>query len=679
MLIQRSVPKISELEPQAAWFSLDTRPKDHGTVTLWDNGPHFIRIWLSAAYNGRTICHTLLHELSRSGQPEMGRQISPQINISLLQQWLHLEPQPRRLPRVHIPSNVLKLFSVIDIKNKRLVSMSSRCRYTTLSYVWGGNTRNRSLNTRATVGHLHKKGSIRHDDLTLPGTIRDAIDLCHRLDVRYLWIDSLCITQDDKASKDIQIQHMDAVYRSATFTIVAASGRNAGTGLPGLNISNPRRICQQSAEIDGVPLVSRPPRPTIEDEIWATRAWTLQEDYLSRRKLIFCDNLVVFRTSYEKESFDLEENAHPLTSSVMRSVESRIQSQGATSNKEDKPTAVFLEYKSLVEDYSKRRHTDSGDIIKAFSGLLRHLSVKYQTSFVQGLPVSSLELSLLWLPTSQVVRRTDPSSGTVVAPSWSWAGWDGSGVQYELIDPVHLGRITWEDAEIAKLREGICSAPTRQGGQQKHQQRQPKAVTLAYEVLGMSALCAKFLLRGTRIRLGDFGEAKGTYKHLRTYVIEDCEGNFAGAVCLHDPDIDPEYTMDRHIGPFELVAVTRTGPATWDDPEAPPLPPDDDLDLQNEVSRPRNENARPYERDYRDEYMEQLRTKPRVFMNLETNDPYFFCKPYRRFYDYRKSWSIYHVLVIVRKGDLAYRVGVGRCVAEAFWRNGAEEKLVHIA
>ncbi|KAL6410862.1 hypothetical protein AUP68_07294 [Ilyonectria robusta] len=76
ILIQRSVPKISELKPQAAWFSLDTRPKDHGTVTLWENGPHFIRIWLSAAYNGRIICHTLLHEPSRSGQPEMGRSVS---------------------------------------------------------------------------------------------------------------------------------------------------------------------------------------------------------------------------------------------------------------------------------------------------------------------------------------------------------------------------------------------------------------------------------------------------------------------------------------------------------------------------------------------------------------------------------------------------------------------------
>ncbi|KAH8672234.1 heterokaryon incompatibility protein-domain-containing protein [Ilyonectria robusta] len=340
--------------------------------------------------------------------------------------------------------------------------MSSRYRYTTLSYVWGGNTRNRSLNTRAAVGHLRKKGSIRHDNFTLPGTIRDTIDLCHRLDVGYLWIDSLCITQDDKASKDVQIQHMDAVYRSATFTIVAASGQNADTGLPELNISNPRRICQESAEIDGLPLIRRPPRPTIEDEIWAIRAWTLQEDYLSRRKLIFCDNLVVFRTSYEKECFDLEENAHPLIASVMRSVESRI--QGATSNNEGRPTAVFLEYESLVEDYSKRRHTDSGDIIKAFSGLLRHLSVKYQTSFVQGLPVSSLEVSLLWLPTSQVVRGTDPSSGTVVAPSWSWAGWDDSGVQYELIDPVHVGRITWEDAEIAKLCQGIYPAHIRQRG-----------------------------------------------------------------------------------------------------------------------------------------------------------------------------------------------------------------------
>jgi hypothetical protein len=145
------------------------------------------------------------------------------------------------------------------------------------------------------------------------------------------------------------------------------------------------------------------------------------------------------------------------------------------------------------------------------------------------------------------------------------------------------------------------------------------------------------MLYGERIRLRDFGSANVEYRGLRTYIVEDCEGNFAGAVCLHDPDVDPDYIMRRHIGPYEPIAVTRTGPATWDNQGRLGHPPHDDSDLREEASIFRGPDARPFERDYREGYMEELRTRWAPVFNLDYNDPYFFCQPFERFYDYDKN------------------------------------------
>jgi hypothetical protein len=66
--------------------------------------------------------------------------------------------------------------------------------YTALSHCWGPATASHSAKTRKATESSHRLGMSMHD---LPLTFRDAIIVTRALNVRYIWIDSLCIVQDD--------------------------------------------------------------------------------------------------------------------------------------------------------------------------------------------------------------------------------------------------------------------------------------------------------------------------------------------------------------------------------------------------------------------------------------------------------------------------------------------------
>ncbi|KAF4631732.1 hypothetical protein G7Y89_g6392 [Cudoniella acicularis] len=77
-----------------------------------------------------------------------------------------------------------------------------------------------------------------------------------QLGLRYLWVDSLCIIQDDDETHDRQISQMDRIFHSASFTIVAAHGSNAHAGLPGIR-PNSRKRYQLVETVAGIELGNR--------------------------------------------------------------------------------------------------------------------------------------------------------------------------------------------------------------------------------------------------------------------------------------------------------------------------------------------------------------------------------------------------------------------------------------
>jgi hypothetical protein len=64
----------------------------------------------------------------------------------------------------------------------------------------------------------------------LPLTFQDAVQIAQMLGIEYLWIDSLCIRQDDPAEWEREATRMDQVYMGATLTVAASDGTSASSG-----------------------------------------------------------------------------------------------------------------------------------------------------------------------------------------------------------------------------------------------------------------------------------------------------------------------------------------------------------------------------------------------------------------------------------------------------------------
>jgi Heterokaryon incompatibility protein (HET) len=71
-------------------------------------------------------------------------------------------------------------------------------RYAALSYVWGPATSPHLRWTDETTARMFTPGGL-HATCSgdIPTKIRDAVTLCSVLDLHYLWVDAVCIQQDD--------------------------------------------------------------------------------------------------------------------------------------------------------------------------------------------------------------------------------------------------------------------------------------------------------------------------------------------------------------------------------------------------------------------------------------------------------------------------------------------------
>lgn len=308
------------------------------------------------------------------------------------------------------------LISLID---QCLVDFTGSEEYAALSYVWGNDQQPFST-TRSNITNLRVKGSLATKSVQcqLPGTIRRAMQFTLLLNIQYLWVDRLCIIQDDPIHAMSQINCMGKVYFSSFLTLCAADGEDSSTGLRGIQRgSDPRYVRQDvfnfsAGEHDTNWVTTARSIPSV----YHSRGWTFQELVLSGRQLSFTDQGLTWKCH------TLQQEEKETTTKPVSIFETTNIVHG------DTMWPCLRKWDDLFTKFLDRRLTFKGDILRAFSGVLEMLENSAIGNFHYGLPEHFFDAALLWVGDKHLTRRrTEHDKPENPAfPSWSRVGWEGA-------------------------------------------------------------------------------------------------------------------------------------------------------------------------------------------------------------------------------------------------------------
>ncbi|KAK7414969.1 hypothetical protein QQX98_006202 [Neonectria punicea] len=124
---------------------------------------------------------------------------------------------PERLIEINAQTEEARLVSVRQLDQVP--------EFVALSYCWGLTGNLKTL--KATLSQMEEcvpSGA-------LPLTVKQAFEVVRVLGFRYLWVDALCIVQDDEADWQREARKMGAVYSNATLVIAAMASRGTEEGL----------------------------------------------------------------------------------------------------------------------------------------------------------------------------------------------------------------------------------------------------------------------------------------------------------------------------------------------------------------------------------------------------------------------------------------------------------------
>lgn len=324
-----------------------------------------------------------------------------------------------------MPTRVLDLRRAEDCDDcVRLVAPDRlHDQYVALSYCWGAA---RPLITNTLNRSSHEQGMTCS---TLPQTYRDAVNLCRSLGFRYLWIDSICITQDDDEERVQEISKMYQIFHGAALVIIAASAASVYEGFlshrtRGLWRRHPHR--RGLASLAGQVRERQHSRFSNTDccsmDPISKRGWTYQERTMARRSIIFCRDEAVWECG---EACECECSLQCTPLKPQRLEVSQITAENAQSI-----------WRAVVQESSARElsvPTDRLSAIAAIAGALQPTLGVY----LAGLWRNNLLPQLLWRATPRLERRRGSeyqrqgiSSDEVnypngVAPTFSWASCAG--------------------------------------------------------------------------------------------------------------------------------------------------------------------------------------------------------------------------------------------------------------
>ncbi|KAL6922385.1 hypothetical protein FSST1_006411 [Fusarium sambucinum] len=298
----------------------------------------------------------------------------------------------------------LQPFKVIDCNSHQSgepikpVPLPTNQEYAALSYVWGENDKKQSGVSGSTAP-----------------VINDSIKVTKSLGCNYLWVDRHCIDQEQSEdSKKEEFEMMDKIYSQASFTIIAAAGRDSGDNLP--VVTAQRNQQREPLQVGNMQFryLGKPPREVIQSTKWAERGWTYQEGFLSRRRIFFTNEQVVFQcnnmTCLESLSISMEA-LHQKSGRVLDDIQPL---------EIKPPDASRKAIGDHIITYSAKQLTKKEDSLNAFLGILSYYEAKYSWGQFLGNPIHDGDHHMI-----NAWYHLEPATRVTEFPTWSWTGWRG--------------------------------------------------------------------------------------------------------------------------------------------------------------------------------------------------------------------------------------------------------------
>ena len=331
---------------------------------------------------------------------------------------------------VPLPTRVIEVLPIFGKQRSRLlVTNGLKGRYNTLSYCWG--TQHTVL-THKNLAQFEKEINLS----ILSKTVQDAIEVTISLGIPYIWIDAICILQDCPQDKAWEISRMASIYQSSHITIVAASAKNADEGfllprdapspantIPFVQngfragtVNIRRRLRNREIASAGT---LRPPLDPVD-----SRAWTLQEQLLSQRLLVYSTDTLQWRckgvvanlgsSKYIPEPQEswwsrssvkfvrpeplplllnldtldvrsgVEDLMHKEVKATVTSITPSASAQRRQSVEHKRIQKLHTQWTHLIERYSLRSMTYASDKLVALAGIAEKFGDALRTKYVAG-------------------------------------------------------------------------------------------------------------------------------------------------------------------------------------------------------------------------------------------------------------------------------------------------------
>jgi hypothetical protein len=350
-------------------------------------------------------------------------------------------PLPSRLISVGYPGD--EMVYLRDTKGEKGA-------YITLSYVWGGPGRIPKT-TSANIAERKTGMPVK----SLPKTFQDVITITRKLNVPYVWIDALCIIQDDEEDWKREVGQMARIYQFSLLTVAATGAEDASRGC---------FLNRAPTSLEIGPVITLPYRTKegvargnfmlfeqhttfaeeydrfVEKSPLLKRGWVFQERVLSRRMVHYTRGRIFFECRTHRFMNECQEGiSKEETQLGFWGPEIKVKSFPKKIPNQFEATILGRWYMA-IKIYTQLRLTKTSDKLGAVAGVAREFQVLLskekekagKTSrdgsalhtplYVSGLWSHDLLYGLSWYPSKPSKIRIAGNK----APSWSWASWDTS-------------------------------------------------------------------------------------------------------------------------------------------------------------------------------------------------------------------------------------------------------------